>query len=319
VEFGELAGRDAYEVLGVDPDASPEEIRRAYRSRVKACHPDLFTDPSEKAAADQGIRLLNAAYEVLENRRAAYDAFRADDAEIIDDPWDTAEAGAAGPGPQAPPPVHRPMPPPPLYRPAYGASANWGPQEHQQGLTAAGELFRHVVTGGDLAPLPASPVIVAPGEYPYADLPVEYSRFYGMDVTYRTNSVIPFGRPTFIITALAANALGNAVARSRARSQAAAQWREQQIAGALLTSQRLSIGTQVGRLSFWHQGLAEFLPQPDRFNLVLIFHDTEPVMLRGPGAPWLSVAMARLLFPAPELTQIPGFAGMTAWLGTAGG
>lgn len=331
MEFGELSGHDAYEVLGVEPDASREEVRRAYRALAKAGHPDLFSDPVEKAEAEQRIRILNAAYEILENRRASYDALRAEQepAEIIEDPWDAAQPGTADPWTAAQPagadpwvaagsaqPDRPRMPPPPMYRPApHMGSAVWGPQEHQNGLTAAGELFRHVVGGNDLDPLGFSPVILAPGEYAFCDLQLEYSRFYGMDVTYQTRSGFVIGPPAFMVTALAARALSNAVARKRASAQAAAQWREHQIAGTLLTSQRLSIGTQAGRLSFWHRGLGEFLPQPEAFSLVLVFHDTEPVMLRGPGVPWLSVAMARLLYPAPELTRIPGFAGMAAWLG----
>lgn len=189
----------------------------------------------------------------------------------------------------------------------------WGPQEHQQGLLAGGELFRHVVTGGDLEPLPATTVVLQPGERAYADLPLEYSRFYGMDASYRHRSVVAFGSAGFVLGALAANAAGNAIARSRARAQAAPQWREQQIARVVLTDQRLFIAARPGWLSFWHGGLAEFLPEPDAFQMVLAFPDCEPVMLRGPGVPWLSVAMARLIYDPETVLRLPGFAGMAAW------
>lgn len=131
-EFAELAGHDAYELLGVSPDASPDEIRRAYRAKAKSTHPDLFSERRAKAEADERIRLLNAARRILDSRRSAYDAFRnappeSDDAEIIDDPWEAAEPGTppspadpwadADPGraptePYDPPP---PPPPPPPY------------------------------------------------------------------------------------------------------------------------------------------------------------------------------------------------------------
>lgn len=314
-EFGELGGHDAYEVLGVEPSASHQEIRRSYHELVKANHPDRLFDESGKVAAEERIRLINAAYEILESRREAYDAFRVEPAERVDDPWGQAQPGTADPWTAASPVAkHRPMPLPPLYRQAPpSAFVKWDPAEHQRGLIAAGELFRHMVTGGSLDPLGATPVILQPGEYAFADLSLEYSRLYGMDVTYENRTVIPFGSPAFVIGALAANAVGNAVTRSRARAQAATTWRERQIAAVMLTSERLSIGTHGGRLSFWHGGLAEFLPAPDAFTLELIFHDTTPLMLRGPGAPWLSVAMARLLYPPSELLRIPGFAGMTAW------
>lgn len=103
-DFAELAGHDAYELLGVAPDASPAAIRDAYRALVKTGHPDLRSDPAAKAEAEENVRLLNAAREILEKRRAAYDSFRAapprdeEPVEIIDDPWDYAEPGrAAGP------------------------------------------------------------------------------------------------------------------------------------------------------------------------------------------------------------------------------
>ncbi|WP_051712300.1 J domain-containing protein [Spirillospora albida] len=135
--FRELDGHDAYEVLGLEPDATSGDIRRAYRALARAVHPDLVTDPAAKPAAEERLRLLNAAMEVLTRRRATYDAARraAEDGPppgpeeevIIDDPWDVAAPGrpspahdpwrAATPGrvppPRpAPPPYARPAPPP---------------------------------------------------------------------------------------------------------------------------------------------------------------------------------------------------------------
>jgi hypothetical protein len=137
-EFAELAGHDAYDLLGLSPEASGQQIQRAYRTLVKANHPDLFLDSRAKTEAEENIRLLNAARDVLMSRRAAYDAFlsapdeEADEEEIIeDDPWAAAEPGVPPPGPWAsadsfepprpppsplpPRPGGRPMPPPPRY------------------------------------------------------------------------------------------------------------------------------------------------------------------------------------------------------------
>lgn len=189
----------------------------------------------------------------------------------------------------------------------------WGPVEHQQGLLAGGDLFRHVVTGGELEPLPSVPMGMRKGEHPYADLPLEYSRFYGMDVTYDQRSVVAFGSAGFVLGALAVNAAGNAIARNRARALAAAQWREHQVARVLLTSERLLVFTRTRPLSFWHGGLSEFLPAPDAFQLLLTYPDCEPVQLKGPGVPWLAVAMARIIYEPEQLMMIPGFTGMAAW------
>lgn len=61
-----------YEVLGVDRDAGPGEIQRAYRRLVRRCHPDVTADPT----AAERFREIAEAYEVLSDpqRRRQYDA-----------------------------------------------------------------------------------------------------------------------------------------------------------------------------------------------------------------------------------------------------
>lgn len=55
---------DPYKVLGVSPDASDEEIKRAYRRLAKKYHPDL--NPGDQAAAEK-MQQVNAAYEQIKN------------------------------------------------------------------------------------------------------------------------------------------------------------------------------------------------------------------------------------------------------------
>lgn len=66
--------RDYYEVLGVDKNASAEDIKRAYRKMAKECHPDLHPDDKE---AEARFRELNEANAVLSDpdKRARYDQF----------------------------------------------------------------------------------------------------------------------------------------------------------------------------------------------------------------------------------------------------
>lgn len=52
-----------FEVLGLKPTASAEEVRAAYRNLVKKCHPDMFLDADERKAAQQKMIELNLAYE----------------------------------------------------------------------------------------------------------------------------------------------------------------------------------------------------------------------------------------------------------------
>ena len=70
--------RDYYEVLGVDKNATDEEIKRAYRKKAKECHPDLHPDDKE---AVERFKELNEANEVLSDpqKRARYDQFGFED------------------------------------------------------------------------------------------------------------------------------------------------------------------------------------------------------------------------------------------------
>ena len=52
-----------FEVLGLRGWADQEEIRNAYRTLVKQCHPDMVLDPSEKEVAQTRMVALNLAYE----------------------------------------------------------------------------------------------------------------------------------------------------------------------------------------------------------------------------------------------------------------
>ena len=59
---------DPYKVLGVSPDASDEEIKRAYRALAKKYHPDR--NPGDEEAAKK-MQQVNAAYEQIKNPAAA--------------------------------------------------------------------------------------------------------------------------------------------------------------------------------------------------------------------------------------------------------
>jgi molecular chaperone DnaJ len=66
---------DLYSLLGIRPDASEEEIKRAYRRLAREYHPDVSKDPDAEAR----FKEINAAYETLKDpiRRRQYDLFGA--------------------------------------------------------------------------------------------------------------------------------------------------------------------------------------------------------------------------------------------------
>jgi len=68
-----MSKRDYYEVLGVGKDATPEELRKAYRKLARKYHPDVNKEPD----AEEKFKEVKEAYEVLndQQKRAQYDQF----------------------------------------------------------------------------------------------------------------------------------------------------------------------------------------------------------------------------------------------------
>lgn len=69
------AKRDYYEVLGVQKNATEEELKKAYRRLAKQYHPDA--NPDNKKEAEKKFKEINEAYEVLSDKqkRNMYDQF----------------------------------------------------------------------------------------------------------------------------------------------------------------------------------------------------------------------------------------------------
>jgi molecular chaperone DnaJ len=77
-----MAQRDYYEVLGVPRNASPDDLKAAFRQLARQYHPDV----NKAHDAEERFKEINEAYAVLSDtdRRAAYDRF--------------GHAGVRGPG-----------------------------------------------------------------------------------------------------------------------------------------------------------------------------------------------------------------------------
>lgn len=62
-----------YDLLGIDKNASSEEIKKAYRNQAKKWHPDLNKDPK----APEMAKKINEAKEILldETKRKDYDQY----------------------------------------------------------------------------------------------------------------------------------------------------------------------------------------------------------------------------------------------------
>lgn len=70
------SAKDYYEILGVQKNASAEDIKKAYRKLAREHHPDMVKE-SDKAAAEKRFKEINEAYQVLSDsqKRNMYDQF----------------------------------------------------------------------------------------------------------------------------------------------------------------------------------------------------------------------------------------------------
>ena len=59
---------EAYKTLEVSPDASEEEIKRAYRNLAKKWHPDINKSPE----AEEKFKSINLAFEVLVKQKQVW-------------------------------------------------------------------------------------------------------------------------------------------------------------------------------------------------------------------------------------------------------
>ena len=86
--------RDYYDTLSVKKNASPDEIKKAFRRLARQYHPDVAQD---KKGAEEKFKAVNEAYEVLSDpeKRAKYDRLGAN---WDKGPYQGAPGGGGGPG-----------------------------------------------------------------------------------------------------------------------------------------------------------------------------------------------------------------------------
>lgn len=63
--------KDPYEVLGVSPGASEEEIKKAYRDLARKYHPDNYQNNPLADLAQEKMKDINEAYDALTKKRSS--------------------------------------------------------------------------------------------------------------------------------------------------------------------------------------------------------------------------------------------------------
>lgn len=68
---------DYYKILGINKNASPDEIKRAYRELVQKYHPDKFYNKPEYQQMNDKFKEINEAYQVLSDveKKQMYDQY----------------------------------------------------------------------------------------------------------------------------------------------------------------------------------------------------------------------------------------------------
>lgn len=61
---------DPYQILNVDPNASDEEVKKAYRNLARKYHPDNYHDNPLADLAQEKMKEINSAYEEIQRRRS---------------------------------------------------------------------------------------------------------------------------------------------------------------------------------------------------------------------------------------------------------
>ena len=66
---------DPYKILGVSPDATDEEVKKAYKQLSKKYHPDANINNPNKEQAEEMFKNVQQAYQIIMKQRTGQGAY----------------------------------------------------------------------------------------------------------------------------------------------------------------------------------------------------------------------------------------------------
>jgi hypothetical protein len=180
----------------------------------------------------------------------------------------------------------------------------FSPEAHALGLREAHQLRQRLSHGDRLPGYRPPGIVLQSGETGLGEIWAEFSRYMRLEVQYPVRrAMFVMGRPAFMAGAMIAKLAFDAADRraaARLRTLAAPQWRFMCYPRVILTDQRMIayVPERHELASFWHGALVGFAPNLTQFSLELAYSDTDPVLLRGPMVPWMTVAFDSCIHPA---------------------
>lgn len=88
--------KDPYTVLGVDRNASDEEVKKAFHKLAMKYHPDRYPSGPEAELAGERMKEINAAYEQIQEMRAKGDTGAGQQGESFSHYWEQNRGGYTG-------------------------------------------------------------------------------------------------------------------------------------------------------------------------------------------------------------------------------
>ena len=147
-------------------------------------------------------------------------------------------------------------------------------------------------------PDPIAPTILPrPGEVQYGTLQVDTQVHCSMDVEYSSGMAVSGGL-MFTAASLAVSSAVNSNRRRRAEELSKPQWRPWGRFPAIVTNQRLLLMIEQWN-TYDFSRLVMMEPYPQHWSVALHFETVNPIMLRGPWVPWMTVVICATRFQLP--------------------